>query len=108
MLLFVDLLKPYVLFVGGVKFGTPSIKMSKQIFFPPKDLMFQWPCPLFAHSKYGLVLPCCLVVEGQVHHIRQIMFSPMDMPLNTSQLQFMHCHHIDSPNRKAFYLCNME
>jgi hypothetical protein len=47
MLLFVDLLKPYVLFIGGVKFGTPSTKMSKQIFLPPKDLAFQWPCPLF-------------------------------------------------------------
>jgi hypothetical protein len=57
--------------------------MLKQILFSLKDLAFQWPHPLFAHLGYGLVLPCRLVVEGQVHQIMQIGLSPMDVGLNT-------------------------
>jgi hypothetical protein len=68
--------------------------------------MFPWPHPLFTHLGYGLVLPCRLVVEGQVHHIEQIMPSPMDVPLNTLQLQLTHCHHIDNPDGRAFYPCS--
>ncbi len=57
--------------------------MLKQIFLPLKDLLFPWPRSLFARLGYGLVLPCRLVMEGQVHHIKQIVFSLVDVPLNT-------------------------
>jgi hypothetical protein len=108
MLLFVDLLWPSMLFVGGWNFKPLPLERLKQIFFPLKDLVFPWPHPLFIHSRYGLVLPCCLVMNGQVHHIRQIMFSPVDVLLNTFQLQFTHCHHINSPNGRAFYPCDLK
>jgi len=75
-----------MLFVGGVKFQALStFETSKQILLPLKDLAFPRSHPLFTHLKNGLVLPCHLMVEGQVHHIKQIMLSPMDVPLNTLQ-----------------------
>jgi hypothetical protein len=55
-----------------------------------KDLVFPWPHPLFAHSGYGLESPCCFMVEGQVHHIEQIVPSPMDVLLNM-------CYNFNSP-----------
>jgi hypothetical protein len=84
--LFVDLLEPFVLFVKGWKFKPLPPKTLKENFLPLKDLVFQWPCPMFTHPRYGLVLPCHLVVEGQVHHIGQIRPSPLDVLLNTLQL----------------------
>jgi len=57
--------------------------MLKQILLPLKDLVFPWPRSLFAHLGYGLALPCHLVMEGQVHHIEQIVLSLVDVPLNT-------------------------
>jgi hypothetical protein len=55
---------------------------TSQILFPQKDSMFLWPHFLFIHLGYGLILPCQLVVEGQVHDIGQIMLSLVNV-LNT-------------------------
>ncbi len=54
---------------GGWNFEPLQIETSKYILFPLKDSTSPWPHPLFAHLGYGLVLPCCLMVEGQIHHI---------------------------------------
>ncbi len=97
-----------MLFVKGWNFEPLPFEMLEQTFLPLKDATFPWPHPLFAHLRYGLVLPCRLLVEGQVHHIGKIIFSPMDVPLNTLQFQFARCHHIDSPNGKELYPCNMK
>jgi hypothetical protein len=78
VLLFVNLVGPSML-LGGWNFKPLPLEMSKQILFPLKDLVFLWPHPLFTHLGYRLAFPCCLVVEGQVHHIKQIMLSPMDL-----------------------------
>jgi hypothetical protein len=67
MLLSFNSLGPSMLFIEGWKFESHPFETSKQIILPPKDLAFQWPCLLFTHPGYGLVLPCHLVVEGQVH-----------------------------------------
>jgi hypothetical protein len=85
MLLFVDLLKPSVLFVGGWNFEPFPLETLNHIIFPLKDSSLPWPCPLFARSWYGLVFPCHFMVEGQVLHIEQIMLSFMDVLLNTLQ-----------------------
>jgi hypothetical protein len=98
----------YVVFKGGEILNPFHFETLKQILTPLKDLAFQWPPFLFTHPRYGLVFPCCLMVEGQVHHIKQIVPSLVDVPLNTLQLQLTHCHHIDRPNGRAFYPCGMK
>jgi hypothetical protein len=100
MLLFVDLLRPSMLFAGGGEFEPLPLEMLKQIFHPLKDSTFQWARYLFTHLGYGLVLLCHLVVKGQAHHIREIKPSLADVPLNTIQFQLAHCHHINNPNGK--------
>ncbi len=75
---------------GGWNFEPFPFATSKQILLPLKDLVFPWPHPLFAHSGYGLESPCCFMVEGQVHHIEQIVPSPMDVLLNM-------CYNFNSP-----------
>jgi hypothetical protein len=41
MLLFVDILKPFMLFIGGCKFKPLPLEISKYIFLSFKDLAFQ-------------------------------------------------------------------
>ncbi len=83
MLLFGDLLGPYVLFVSQVQVRAPSTWGIK-VDFPSTEIFgISWPCIMFAHQGNGPVLPCHLVVEGQVCHIGQIGPSPVAMSLNT-------------------------
>jgi hypothetical protein len=69
--------------------------------------VFQWPRLVLAHQGNGLVLPCRLVVEGKICHIKQIGFSPTMCPW-THNNSLAHCHHINSPNGRAFYPCNIK
>jgi hypothetical protein len=48
------------------------------------------------------------MVEGQVLHIEQITPSLVDVLLNMLQFQLTHYYHINNPNGRSFYPCDMK